>query len=142
MNSPMASWLRRSWRIARTIRGENWPIASCTATRVSESTTLVSVTSDVEATVRIVCTDAAEPVTDVPTTWEPEDGSTDSSATARPMPASTQGSGTSHSRDWARWRSLKRFTLLTTAAPRDYLHDGDLPDKAWVNPPQGGRKPA
>ena len=49
------------------MRGENWPIASCTATSVSESTTLVSVTSEVEAAVRIVCTDAAEPVTPVPT---------------------------------------------------------------------------
>jgi len=67
MNSPTASWLWRSCRIARTMRGENWPIASCTATRVSESTTLVSVTSDDEATVRIVCTDAADPVTAVPT---------------------------------------------------------------------------
>ena len=86
------------------MRGENWPIASCTATRVSDSTTLVRVTSAVEATVRIVCTDAAEPVTDVPTRGR----STDSSATASPTPASTQVSGTSHSRVWARWRSLKR----------------------------------
>ena len=104
MNSPTASWLRRSCRIARTMRGENWPIASCTATRVSDSTTLVSVTSAVEATVRIVCTDAADPVTAVPTI----DRSTDSSATASPMPASTQASGSSHSRVWARWPSLKR----------------------------------
>src|SRR3954454_21555185 len=45
MNSPTTSWLRRSCRIARTTRGENCPIASCTATSVSESTTLVRVTS-------------------------------------------------------------------------------------------------
>jgi hypothetical protein len=64
---PTASWLRRSCRIVRTIRGENWPIASCTATSVSESSTLVSVTSEVEAVLRIVCTEAPEPVTDVPT---------------------------------------------------------------------------
>ena len=55
------------------MRGENWPIASCTATRVSDSTTLVSVTSAVEATVRIVCTDAADPVTAVPTMPRPID---------------------------------------------------------------------
>jgi hypothetical protein len=108
MKSPMASWLRRSCRIVRTMRGENWPIASCTATRVSDSTTLVRVTSAVDAEVRIVCTDAAEPVTDVPTILDPEARSTASSATASPMPASRQVSGTSHSRLWARWRSLKR----------------------------------
>ena len=90
------------------MRGENWPIASCTATRVSESTTLVRVTSAVDATVRIVCTDAAEPVTAVPTMSKPEDRSTDTSATASPMPANTQANGSSHSRLWARWRSLKR----------------------------------
>jgi hypothetical protein len=44
------------------MRGENWPIASWTATRVSESTTLVRVTSDVDAAVRIVCTDVADDV--------------------------------------------------------------------------------
>ena len=61
MNSPMASWLRRSCRIVRTMRGENWPMASCTATRVSDSTTPVE--SDISAVaivVRIVCTSLAE----------------------------------------------------------------------------------
>ena len=90
------------------MRGENCPIASCTATSVSESTTLVRVTSDVEATVRIVCTDAAEPVTAGPTMSKPEDRSTDSNATASPTPANTQINGRSHSRVWAKWRSLNR----------------------------------
>ena len=42
-NRPMASWLGRSWRIWRTIRGENVPIASWTATTSRDSTSPVSV---------------------------------------------------------------------------------------------------
>ncbi|MDX6684514.1 MAG: hypothetical protein QOF86_642 [Baekduia sp.] len=39
-NRPMAAWLRRSSSRARTIRGENCPMASCTATSVTVSTML------------------------------------------------------------------------------------------------------
>ena len=42
-NRPIAHWLGRSWRICRTIRGENVPIASWTATTSSDSTSPVSV---------------------------------------------------------------------------------------------------
>ena len=98
MNSPIASWLRRSCRIARTIRGENCPIANCTATSVNESTTLVNVTSAVADDVRIVCTDSAEPVTDVPTKRKPDERSSDTNTNASPTPPTTQHNGTSHNR--------------------------------------------
>jgi hypothetical protein len=55
----MAAWLSRSFSSAPTIRGENCPMASCTATSVRLSTTLVSVTSAVAAVLRIVCGDRA-----------------------------------------------------------------------------------
>jgi hypothetical protein len=59
----MAAWLSRSFSSAPTIRGKNWPMASCTATSVRLSTTLVNVTSAGAAVLRIVCTSAGVPVT-------------------------------------------------------------------------------
>jgi hypothetical protein len=59
---------------------------------------LVNATNDVDAAVRIVCTDAADPVTDAPTTSDPEDRSTHNNTSANPTPANKQVSGTSHNR--------------------------------------------
>ena len=57
----IAIWSPRSSSRARTIRGENCPIASCTATSVTVSTIDVSVTTAVAIVVRIDCASAALP---------------------------------------------------------------------------------
>ena len=56
VNSPKASWFDRSRSSAVTIRGENWPMASCTATVITVSTTEISVISDVRIVLSSVCT--------------------------------------------------------------------------------------
>jgi hypothetical protein len=57
----ITSWSPRSSSRARTIRGENCPIASCTATSVTVSTVDVSVTTAVAIVVRMDCASAALP---------------------------------------------------------------------------------
>jgi hypothetical protein len=62
LNSPNASWFSRSRSSAVTIRGENWPIASCTATVITVRTTEISVTSDVRIVLSSVCAADGPPV--------------------------------------------------------------------------------
>jgi hypothetical protein len=65
----IASWSPRSSSRARTIRGENCPIASCTATSVTVSTIDVSVTTAVAIVVRIDCASAALPTMLCDSSW-------------------------------------------------------------------------
>jgi hypothetical protein len=62
-NKPIASWLNRSESSADTMRGENWPMASCTTTSVKVSTTVVSETIEEAKTDRVVCAPLGVPVT-------------------------------------------------------------------------------
>jgi hypothetical protein len=57
----IASWSPRSSSKARTIRGENCPIASCTATSVTVSTSDVNVTTAVATVASTACASAALP---------------------------------------------------------------------------------
>ncbi len=60
-NTAIASWSPRSSSSARTIRGENCPIASCTATSVTVKTVVVSGTTAEAMVVKIDCASAALP---------------------------------------------------------------------------------
>ncbi len=64
---PIASWLGRSWRIVRTIRGENCPIASCTTTRTIVSTMPVSMIIDAATVPRIASAASGPPVSSIGT---------------------------------------------------------------------------
>ena len=61
-NMPIANWLGRSRRIVCTIRGENWPIASCTTTIVIVSTNAARLTIDVATAPRIASAASGPPV--------------------------------------------------------------------------------
>lgn len=59
---PIATWLVVSWRIVRTIRGENCPIANCTTTIVIVRTSAASVTMDVATVLRMIRAASGPPV--------------------------------------------------------------------------------
>ena len=61
-NSPMANWLGRSCRNVCTMRGENWPIASCTTTIVIVRTNAASDTIDAAIVSRIAVAASGPPV--------------------------------------------------------------------------------
>ena len=61
-NNPMASWLGRSCRNVCTMRGENWPIASCTTTIVIVNTSVANDTIDTAIVSRIAIAASGPPV--------------------------------------------------------------------------------
>ena len=61
-NSPTAIWLGLSCRKVCTIRGENWPMASCTTTIVIVSTNAARPTIDVATVERISIATSGPPV--------------------------------------------------------------------------------
>ena len=60
--TPIASWLGLSFRIVCTIRGENWPIASCTTTIVIVNTNAARLTIEVAIDDRITSAASGPPV--------------------------------------------------------------------------------
>ena len=61
-NKPMANWLGRSRRKVCTMRGENWPIASCTTTIVIANTSVASETIDTAIVSKIATAASGPPV--------------------------------------------------------------------------------
>ena len=66
-NSPIANWLGLSCRNVCTMRGENWPIASCTTTIVIVRTSAVRLTIDAAMVDRIAIAASGPPVSAVGT---------------------------------------------------------------------------
>jgi hypothetical protein len=98
-NRPMASWLGRSSSSERTIRGENWPMASCTTTSATVSTRVVIDTIEVAKVLRADSTALGPPVRPEGISRLSKRRSTAGVASERAMPAATQSSGTSQRPD-------------------------------------------
>ncbi len=62
MKSPIAIWLGLSRKIVCTMRGENWPIASCTTTIVMVSTSAASDTIEAATVDKIASAASGPPV--------------------------------------------------------------------------------
>ena len=63
-NNPMAIWLGRSRSSRCTIRGENWPMASCTTTSTMVRTSAVRLTIEVATVVKIYSAASGVPTSD------------------------------------------------------------------------------
>ena len=110
--TPIASWLGRSRRMARTMRGENCPMASCTTTKTMVRTRPVRVTIDVATLPRIINAASGPPVTDCGTRL-PSSSAIVTNEIA--TPTSTHNTGTSHRLVRRECATRKRFMIRSGA---------------------------
>src|SRR4051812_1960073 len=140
--SPMAIWLGLSCRIVWTMRGENWPIASCTTTIVTVRTSAHSVPSGAAVVLRIAAAASGPPVRNFGTSSNSVIRSIAIVPNDNTMPASTQSTGMNQTLVRTLAANLNRLT--GTAAPKGGRARGS-PAGRPVNrptfPPESGLVP-